>query len=159
MLSKACLFADRDWPAEVEERSVSLTVNSSGSNIFGQILLPALAHRDALSPVVLMLHGYPGTEKNSDIACALRRAGLAVIQFSYRGVWGSHGEYRFSHLTEDTVAVLDYLENRAEEYHLDMDRFLHIFQNVLLFFLLSLNLSPKAMHKHIRFESPMETFS
>lgn len=122
MLSKAYLFADRDWPAEVEERSVSLTVNSSGSNIFGQILLPALAHRDALSPVVLMLHGYPGTEKNTDIACALRRAGLAVIQFSYRGVWGSHGEYRFSHLTEDTTAVLDYLKNRAEEYRLDMDQ-------------------------------------
>lgn len=122
MIRKKYLFADREWAAEVEERSLSLTVDSHGSNIFGQILLPALAHEDELSPVVLMLHGYPGTEKNGDIACALRRTGLAVIQFSYRGVWGSHGEYRFSHLMEDVSAVLDYLKDRAEEYRLDMER-------------------------------------
>lgn len=122
MLNKVYLFADRDWPAAVQERSVSLTVSSHGSNIFGQLLLPAMASREELAPVVLMLHGYPGTEKNGDIACALRRAGLAVIQFSYRGVWGSHGDYRFSHLMEDTQAVLDYLEEHREEYRLDMGR-------------------------------------
>ncbi len=122
MLSKAYLFADRDWPAEVAERSLSLTADSHGSPVFGQMLLPALERKEERAPVVLMLHGYPGTEKNADIGCALRRAGLAVVQFSYRGVWGSHGEYRFSHLTEDTTAVLDYLKNRAEEYRLDMDR-------------------------------------
>lgn len=122
MLNKAYLFTDRDWPAEVEERSLSLTVDSHGSMIYGQILLPALAHREERSPVVVMLHGYPGTEKNTDIGCALRRAGLAVAQFSYRGVWGSHGEYRFAHLMEDTAAVLAYLSGRSEEYCLDMDR-------------------------------------
>lgn len=122
MLRKQYLFADRDWAAEVEERSLSLTVDSHGSNIFGQVLLPALERREARSPVVLMLHGYPGTEKNADIASALRRGGLAVVQFSYRGVWGSHGDYRFSHLMEDTAAVLAHLADRAEEYRLDMDR-------------------------------------
>ena len=122
MLRKDHLFADREWDAAIEERSLSLTVNSHGSNLFGQLLLPALACCEELSPVVVMLHGYPGTEKNADIAQALQRAGLAVVQFSYRGVWGSHGEYRFSHLMEDTAAVLDYLANRAEEYRLDMEQ-------------------------------------
>lgn len=54
-----------------------------------------------------MLHGYPGIEQNLDIAQLLRMAGYAVVHFSYRGVWESHGYYRFSHLGAIIMAPCD----------------------------------------------------
>ena len=40
-------------------------------------------------PVVLLLHGFPGNEKNLDLAQTLRRAGYDVLFFNYRGSWGA----------------------------------------------------------------------
>jgi hypothetical protein len=34
------------------------------------------------------LHGFPGNERNFDVAQALRRAGYAALVFHYRGSWG-----------------------------------------------------------------------
>ena len=39
-------------------------------------------------PVVLLLHGFPGNEKNLDLAQAIRRDGWDVVYFDYRGSWG-----------------------------------------------------------------------
>jgi hypothetical protein len=38
-------------------------------------------------PVVLLLHGFPGNEKNLDLAQAIRRDGWDVVYFDYRGSW------------------------------------------------------------------------
>lgn len=35
-------------------------------------------------PVALFLHGFPGNEKNFDLAQAVRRAGWDAIYFNYR---------------------------------------------------------------------------
>ncbi len=64
-------------------------------------------------PVVVLLHGFPGNEKNLDIAQAMRRAGYDVVQFYYRGAWGSHGSFSFSNAMEDTAAAVAYI--RAPE--------------------------------------------
>ena len=60
-------------------------------------------------PVVLLLHGIPGYEKNYDLAQALRRAGFHVVTFHYSGSWGSDGDYSLSHDLEDANTVLDYI--------------------------------------------------
>ena len=122
MLNKEFLFADRDGELAVEEQSAYLLVDSGGSRIFGRLLMPIMEKAEEKCPVVLLLHGFPGIDRNVDIAYALRRAGLAVAFFSYRGVWGSHGYYCFSHYMEDVKAILDHLSDRAEEYRLDMSR-------------------------------------
>lgn len=60
-------------------------------------------------PVVLLLHGIPGYEKNYDLAQAIRRAGFHVMTFHYSGSWGSDGDYSLSHDLEDANTVLDYI--------------------------------------------------
>jgi dipeptidyl aminopeptidase/acylaminoacyl peptidase len=68
--------------------------------------------RGRKAPGVLLLHGFPGAEKNADVARALLQRGLAVFTLHFRGAWGSDGEYAFRNLVEDALAGLDYLEGR-----------------------------------------------
>ncbi len=62
-------------------------------------------------PVVILLHGFPGNERNLDLAQAIRRSGWNVLYFDYRGSWGSPGSFSFSHAMEDTGAALDFLRD------------------------------------------------
>jgi len=62
---------------------------------------------------VLFLHGFPGNEKNIDLAQAVRRAGLNALVFYYRGAWGSDGQYSRSHVLEDVAAALHWLRAPA----------------------------------------------
>ncbi len=62
-------------------------------------------------PVVLLLHGFPGNEKNLDLAQAIRRDGWDVVYFDYRGSWGSPGEFSFTHSIEDTQSAVAYLRD------------------------------------------------
>jgi pimeloyl-ACP methyl ester carboxylesterase len=60
-------------------------------------------------PTVIVLHGWPGNEKNLDIARSAQRAGWNAVTFSFRGAWGSPGDWSFAHTAEDTEAALAYL--------------------------------------------------
>ncbi len=60
-------------------------------------------------PTVLMLHGFPGNEKNLDLAYSIRRAGWNVLVPFYRGAWGSGGTFSFNHTLEDAQASIDFL--------------------------------------------------
>lgn len=62
-------------------------------------------------PTAIVLHGFPGNERNLDLAQALRRAGWNTVFFHYRGTWGSEGSFSFSHVLEDVAAVLDTLRD------------------------------------------------
>lgn len=64
-------------------------------------------------PTVVLLHGFPGNEKNLDVAQAMRRAGWNVLYFDYRGSWGSPGDFSFTHCLEDTEAAVAWLRNPA----------------------------------------------
>jgi pimeloyl-ACP methyl ester carboxylesterase len=57
-------------------------------------------------PLVILLHGYPGDERNADLAQSLRRAGWDVLLFHYRGAWGSQGKFGFSNALEDVGSAL-----------------------------------------------------
>lgn len=72
-------------------------------------------------PVVVLLHGFPGNERNLDIAQDMRRAGWDVLYFDYRGSWGSPGDFSFTHGIEDTAAAVDYLRTPAMARILRLD--------------------------------------
>src|SRR3954451_10849746 len=72
-------------------------------------------------PVLVLMHGLPGNEKNLDLAQAVRRAGWTVVTFNYRGSWGSPGTFRFAGNLEDAHAVLAYLRDPANAARLAID--------------------------------------
>ncbi|MGF7183558.1 alpha/beta hydrolase family protein [Tunturiibacter psychrotolerans] len=72
-------------------------------------------------PVVLLLHGFPGNEKNLDLAQTIRRAGWTVVYFDYRGSWGSPGDFSFTHSIEDTQSAIAFLHDPANAKKLRAD--------------------------------------
>ena len=64
MLCEKYLFEDQEEILAVPPNNVALIINSHGSDIYGRILLPALASESERAPVAVMLHGYPGLEQN-----------------------------------------------------------------------------------------------
>jgi len=62
-------------------------------------------------PIVVLLHGFPGNEKNLDLAQAIRRAGWDVLYFNYRGSWGTPGDFSFQHSMEDAQAAIAYVRD------------------------------------------------
>ena len=77
---------DAEHPPAINE----LTIPSDGSRMPGLIYV---ANGPGPHPTVVLLHGFPGNEKNLDLAQALRRAGFNVLFFHYRGAWGAEGDY------------------------------------------------------------------
>ena len=73
-------------------------------------------------PTALLLHGFPGNEKNLDLAQSLRRAGYNVLFFHYRGAWGSQGDYTIAGQVDDVAAVLDYVRVNAIPLRVDSQR-------------------------------------
>ena len=57
-------------------------------------------------PTVILMHGLPGNERNLDLAQAIRRCGWNVLTFTYRGAWGSPGDFSISGAMDDAAAAL-----------------------------------------------------
>jgi len=72
-------------------------------------------------PTVVLLHGFPGNERNLDLAQSLRRAGWNVLYFNYRGAWGSPGDFSFTHCLEDAQTAIAYLRDPANAKRLRTD--------------------------------------
>jgi uncharacterized protein len=68
-----------------------------------------------------LLHGFPGNEKNLDLAYSMRRAGWNVLVPFYRGAWGSGGSFSFMHALEDAQASIDFLRDpeNVKKFHID----------------------------------------
>jgi uncharacterized protein len=77
-------------------------ISSAGHQLPGLLHLPA---GDGPHPAVLLLHGFPGWERNFDLAQVLRRAGYATLVFHYRGSWGAAGTWSWSNVLEDAAAA------------------------------------------------------
>ncbi|MEE3326955.1 MAG: alpha/beta fold hydrolase [Myxococcota bacterium] len=75
-------------------------------------------------PTALLLHGFPGNERNLDLAQALRRAGWNVVFFHYRGAWGSEGTFSFSGALSDVLEVTQAVtqEEWARSHRVDPQR-------------------------------------
>jgi dipeptidyl aminopeptidase/acylaminoacyl peptidase len=105
---------DKASPAAME----TLQLPSHGSLLNALVYVAAGA---GPHPVVVLLHGFPGNEKNLDLAQAIRRAGWNVLYFNYRGSWGSPGDFSFIHATEDTQAAIAFLRDPATAKKLRVD--------------------------------------
>ena len=105
---------DKAHPARMEV----LHIPSGGVEINGVAYLAAGA---GPHPTLVLCHGWPGNEKNLDLAQAVRRAGWNVVTFNYRGSWGSPGNFRFAQNPEDAKAVLAYLRVPANAAKLGVD--------------------------------------
>ncbi|GAA3236693.1 alpha/beta hydrolase family protein [Nonomuraea helvata] len=81
----------------------AVTFDSGGERLLGVLHLPA---GPGPHPIVVLLHGFPGNERNFDLAQALRRAGYAALVFHYRGSWGVGGSYSWRHILEDAARVV-----------------------------------------------------
>ncbi|MEI6486339.1 MAG: alpha/beta hydrolase [Sphingomonadales bacterium] len=97
------LFTDPPASAAPRARMEVLHIPSGGVEING---VAYLAAGQGVHPTIVICHGWPGNEKNLDLAQALRRAGWNAISFNYRGSWGSPGNFRFAQNPEDARAVL-----------------------------------------------------
>lgn len=97
---------------------VELEIPSHGERLPAHIYL---ASGPGPHPTVVFLHGFPGNERNLDLAQALRRFGFNTLFFHYRGAWGATGDFQFSHLPEDALAVLDYLRDDVQSRRLRVD--------------------------------------
>jgi pimeloyl-ACP methyl ester carboxylesterase len=105
---------NKAYPAAIE----TFQIPSHGAMLNA---LAYLADGAGPHPVVLLLHGFPGNEKNLDLAQAIRRDGWDVVYFDYRGSWGSPGDFSFTHSIEDTQAAVAYLRDAANAKKLRSD--------------------------------------
>jgi pimeloyl-ACP methyl ester carboxylesterase len=105
---------DAAHPARMEV----LHVPSGGVAING---VAYLAAGPGPHPTLVIAHGWPGNEKNLDLAQAVRRAGWNAVTFNYRGSWGSPGAFRFAQVPQDAAAVLAYLRTPEVAAKLGID--------------------------------------
>lgn len=85
----------------------TFTFNVKGDDL---LVMVYVAQGEGPHPTVILYHGFPGYEKNFDLAQTLRRAGYNVMVFHYRGCWGSTGSYSIDNVLEDAEAAIDLLK-------------------------------------------------
>ncbi len=105
---------DAAHPARMEV----LHVPSGGVAING---VAYLAAGPGPHPTLVIAHGWPGNEKNLDLAQAVRRAGWNAVTFNYRGSWGSPGAFRFAQVPQDAAAVIAWLRTPGVAAKLGID--------------------------------------
>lgn len=108
---------DPAFPAALAE--IALPSHDAALNAIVYVAAGAGPH-----PIAILLHGYPGNERNGDLAHALRRAGWTVLFFHYRGSWGSPGTFTFTRALEDAAAAVDFVRTAAfaKTYRADPSR-------------------------------------
>ncbi len=99
---------DKQYPATL----APVTFESKGERLLGNILM---AQGAGPYPIIILLHGFPGFERNFDLAQIFRRAGWNVLVFHYRGAWGSQGSFSFKHVLEDVSTALDFLRAKSSQ--------------------------------------------
>lgn len=105
---------DKTHPARIEV----LHVPSGGVEINS---IAYLAAGKGPHPTLIICHGWPGNEKNLDLAQAVRRAGWNAVTFNYRGSWGSPGSFRFAQNPDDAEAVIAFLRKPENAARLGID--------------------------------------
>jgi pimeloyl-ACP methyl ester carboxylesterase len=114
--SESIVLSDLKWDITSPARSTELFIPSGNSQIAGLIYS---ANGLQKHPTLLLLHGYPGNERNLDIAQIVRSHGWNVIYFNYRGSWGSQGKFSFKNSVEDVVNVVAFCNKYQDSLKID----------------------------------------
>lgn len=107
---------DLGWSKDSPASMIELQLPSDGSLLQGFMYK---ANGSKPHPTLLVLHGYPGNERNLDLAQDVRARGWNVIYFNYRGSWASQGEFSFRHCVEDVKNVVAYCRQNAAKLQVD----------------------------------------
>ncbi len=99
-----------------------LSIVSGGCRLYGYLLSPDKRIQGPY-PTIITSHGFPGYTTNNDLELSLMRMGCVVIHMNHRGAWGSEGNYLFTNLKDDLIAVAKWAHNPAiaEQYDIDPD--------------------------------------
>lgn len=105
---------DKEFPADIAAPDVM----SHGARLNAVLFI---ASGPGPHPIVVLMHGFPGNEKNLDLAYSLRRAGWNVLFPHYRGSWGSAGNFSFANAIEDTQSAVQFLREpeNIKKYRID----------------------------------------
>ena len=114
--SESIVLSDLKWDITSPASSTELFIPSGNSMIAGLIYS---ANGLQKHPTLLLLHGYPGNERNLDIAQVVRSRGWNVIYFDYRGSWGSQGKFSFKNCVEDVVNVVSFCTKYQDSLKID----------------------------------------
>ncbi len=110
------VLRDISWDKNSKAGMTELFIPSAGTEIAGFIYT---ANGSQKHPTLIMLHGFPGNERNLDIAQIVRAHGWNVVFFDYRGSWGSGGQFSFKNCVQDVVNVVAYCKKNAAAFHVD----------------------------------------
>lgn len=117
------VFVEYETDEEISSPEIrELNIVSGGCRLYGYLLTPDKRIGKPY-PTVIMSHGFPGYTTNNDLELALMRAGCVVIHMNHRGAWGSEGNYLFTNLKDDLIAIVKWAHNRAiaDRYGIDAD--------------------------------------
>lgn len=108
---------DPDQPMRVEMAAIQ----SGNDTLLGRFYL---ASGKGDHPAVILLHGFPGIQQNMDWPYFLQQQGFHVLVAHYRGSWGSHGVFTYTHALEDVEAMISFVthSDQVERYGIDIRR-------------------------------------
>ncbi|MBS1664021.1 MAG: alpha/beta fold hydrolase [Bacteroidetes bacterium] len=110
------VLKDIEWDPASPAGQTELFIPSAGSQLAGFIYRANGAQKH---PTLLLLHGYPGNERNLDLAQVARARGWNVIYFDYRGSWGSPGNFSFKNCVEDVANVVEFCKKYQDSLKID----------------------------------------
>jgi len=110
------VLKDIKWDKAYPAGSTELFIPSADALLAGIIYRPNGGDKH---PTLLLLHGFPGNERNLDIAQVVRARGWNVIYFNYRGAWASQGNFSFKHCVEDVSNVVAFCNKYQDSLKID----------------------------------------
>jgi pimeloyl-ACP methyl ester carboxylesterase len=114
--SDSIVFKDLQWDKANPAGSTELFIPSAGSMLAGFIYRP---NGNEKHPTLILLHGFPGNERNLDLAQVVRAHGWNVLYFNYRGAWGSQGKFSFKNCVEDVGDVVAFCNKYQDSLKID----------------------------------------
>ncbi len=114
--SDSIVLKDISWDKTSPASMTELFIPSGNALLAGFIYK---ANGSQKHPTLLLLHGYPGNERNLDLAQVARAHGWNVIYFDYRGSWGSQGKFSFENSVKDVVNVVAFCKKYQDSLQID----------------------------------------
>jgi pimeloyl-ACP methyl ester carboxylesterase len=114
--SDSIVLKDIEWDAKAPAGMTELFIPSEGAKLAGFIYK---ANGPQKHPTLLLLHGYPGNERNLDLAQVVRAHGWNVIYFDYRGSWASQGKFSFKNCVQDVLNVVAFCKKYRDSLGID----------------------------------------
>lgn len=121
ILANEKLFQDpADFDATWPPLMIEVSIPSHGEILTGTFYAAAA---EGPHPTIVMLHAFPGYEKNLDLAQSLRRVGYNVLYFDYRGIWGGPSVFSVATGYEDAEMAVAFVNDadNAQELRIDRD--------------------------------------